>query len=182
MFIISLMGSGVPCGKIMAQFPRSVLYNTAFIPGIGKAQETLYIMEEDKVMQLISELEASNKLLSVSILLDVQEKMRRKEFVELKEQLACIDQTYTYPNIEDENLPIEELEKERKKMSVLSDYLAVMELHAYLFNNGYFPFSMLETFAGDLYRDLRDHPQICRQILEEETFYPNLNRVFDKLG
>lgn len=139
-------------------------------------------MEEDKVMQLISEIEMNNKLLSVSILLDVQEKIQRKEFAELKEQLACIDQTYVYPNIEDENMPIEQLEVERKKMSVLNDYLAVMELHAGLFYRGYFPFSMLEPFAGELYRDLRDHPQICRQVLEEESFYPNLNWVFDKLG
>lgn len=142
----------------------------------------LNVMEEDKSVQLINELQINNRLLSVSLLLDLQDKLQRKEFAELKEQLSCIDQTYIYPNIEDENMPMEELEAERKRMSVLSDFLAVVELHSYLFYRGYFPFSMLETVAGDLYRDLRDHPQICRHIMEEELFYPHINWVFDKLG
>lgn len=137
-------------------------------------------MENEVLTSLLEEVKKNNEISALSLLLDLEKRFDEKTCLEIREQLARIDQSYKYPELTD-YMKEKEFDKQNLRMIMLNSYLAALEIYATLFKHGYFNIRMVQTSVGSLLMDLKYHPQVFQHLIYEERYYPNLIWLLEKI-
>lgn len=137
-------------------------------------------MENEVLTSLLEEVKKNNEIGALSLLLDLEKRFDEKACLEIREQLARVDQSYKYPELTDD-MKEKEFDKQNLRMITLSSYLAALEIYATLFKHGYFNIRMVQTSVGSFLMDLKFHPQLFQHLIYGERFYPNLIWLIEEI-